>query len=165
MARPMRDLRHLEELSSTAALGMWADDVVLALDRATSGAGLTDAQAGLLREAAEMLEAALKRTEHPLTTPRTARQLAATDSALTVVATIVRSQPETSERDLLEAMASVLREAAAGRLGAEDTERIRPVMDLFGMVGEHQLVASNSVLTSRKEVRAWTETPATSSSS
>jgi hypothetical protein len=162
---PMRDLQHLKELSSTAALGMWADDVVLALDRATSGAGLTDAQAGLLRDAAEMLDAALERTEHPLTTPKSARALAATNSALTVVATIIRSQPEKSERDLLAAMASVLRESAEGLLTTDDTERVRPVMDLFGMVGEHQLVASNSVLSSRKEVRAWTEAPATSSCS
>lgn len=161
----MRDLQHLEELSSTAALGLWADDVVLALDRATSGDGLSAAHAGLLREAAEMLDAALERTEHPLTTPKTARALAATDTALTVVATLVRSQPEKSERELLAAMASVLREAANGALTADDAERVRPVMDLFGMVGEHQLVASNSVLTSRKEARAWTGAPAISSSS
>jgi hypothetical protein len=161
----MRDLQHLEELSSTAALGLWADDVVLALDRAISGPALANAQADILREAAEMLEAALERTEHPLTTPSTARALAATDTALTVLATLVRSQPNKSERELLEAMAGILREAADGALSVSDAERVQPVMDLFGMVGEHQLVASNSVLTSRKEERAWTEAPAISSSS
>ena len=161
----MRNLRHLEELSSTAALGLWADDVVLALDRATSGAELSDAHAGLLLEAAEILEAALERTEHPLTTPKTARALAATDTTLTVVATLVRARPEKSERELLKAMARVLREATEGKLSETDADRVRPVMDLFGMVGEHQLVASNSVLTSRKEARAWTEAPAISNSS
>jgi hypothetical protein len=161
----MRDLQHLEQLSSTAALGLWADDVVLALDRAMSDAALTDAQVGLLREAAEMLEAALERTEHPMTTPKTARALAATDTALTVVATLVRAQPEKSERELLAAMASILRQAAGGALTADDAERVRPVTDLFGMVGEHQLVASNSVLTSRKEAQGWTGAPAISSSS
>jgi len=161
----MRDLQHLEELSSTAALGLWADDVVLAVDRATSSASLSDAQAGVLREASEMLEAALERTEHPLTTPKTARGLAATDTALTVVATLVQGQPEKSERELLTAMASVLREAADGALTMDDAERLSPVMDLFGMVGEHQLIASNSVLTSRKEARAWTGAPAISGSS
>ncbi|MCA1706311.1 MAG: hypothetical protein LC808_24810 [Actinobacteria bacterium] len=161
----MRDLRHLEQLSSTAALGLWADDVVLALDRARSGTVLSDAESGLLRDAAETLEATLERTEHPLTTPKTARGLAATETALTVVATLVQGQPEKSERELLAAMASVLRQAADGALTTDDAERVSPVMDLFGMVGEHQLVASNSVLTSRREARAWTAAPAISSSS
>jgi hypothetical protein len=156
----MRDLRHLEQLSSTAALGLWADDVVVALDQATSGGDLSDVHAKLLYEAAEMLDAAVERTEHPLATPKTARGLAATDTTLTVVATLLRAQPGKSERDLLKAMASVLRKAAEQTLGADDVQRVRPVMDLFGMVAEHQLVASNSVLTSRKEARAWTETPA-----
>lgn len=161
----MRDLQHLEELSSAAALGLWADDIVLALDRSTSGAGLTDADPDLLCEAAQMLEDALERTEHPLTTPKSARALAATDTALTVVATLVHGQPEQSERELLAGMAKVLREAADGGLTADDADRTRPVMDLFGMVGEHQLVASNAVLASRKEARAWTGAPAISSSS
>jgi hypothetical protein len=161
----MRDLQHLEELSSTAALGFWADDVVFALDRATSGAELSRTQADLLREAAETLKEALERTEDPLMTPKTARALAATNTTLTVIATLARTRPEKSERELLEAMTKVLLEAAEGKLSETDADRVRPVMDLFGMVGEHQLVASNSVLTSRKEARAWTEAPAISSSS
>ena len=81
------------------------------------------------------------------------------------MATLVQGQPEKSERELLTAMASVLREAADGALTMDDAERLSPVMDLFGMVGEHQLIASNSVLTSRKEARAWTGAPAISGSS
>ena len=106
----MRDLQRLEELSSAAALGLWADDVVLALDRATSGFALAETDATLLSDAAEMLEAALQRTEHPLATPKSARGLAATNTALT-------------------------------------------------------LVASNSVLASRRDSRAWTATPSMSISS
>ena len=161
----MRDLQRLEQLSSTAALGLWADDVVLALDRAMSGSGLTDADPQLLNEAAEMLEAALERSEHPLSAPRSARSLAATNTALTIVATLAREQPGGDEQQLLHAMASVLREAASGGIRAEDADRVEPVMDLFGMLGEHQLVASNSVLASRKDSRAWTETPSISNSS
>ena len=44
----MRDLQRLEELSSAAALGLWADDVVLALDRARSGSALVETDATLL---------------------------------------------------------------------------------------------------------------------
>src|SRR5689334_2200386 len=72
-AMTMRDLQRLEELSSAAALGLWADDIVLALDRAATDAELVDADTRLLTDAAEMLEAALERTEHPLATPKSAR--------------------------------------------------------------------------------------------
>jgi outer membrane receptor for monomeric catechols len=160
----MRDLQRLEELSSAAALGLWADDVVLALDRATSDAALADADAQLLNGAAEMLEATLQRTEKPLATPKSARTLAATNTALTIVATIVREQPGTNEHEILTAMAGMLREAGNGTLTQTDTERVDPVMELFGMLGEHQLVESNSVLASRKDSRAWTATPSISNS-
>jgi hypothetical protein len=161
----MRDLQRLEELSSAAALGLWADDIVLALDRATSDTDFAETDAKLLTGAAEMLEAALERTEHPLVTPKSAHGLAATNTALTLVATLVRRQPGTDEQAILGGMALILRQAAAGSLAGEAAERVRPAMELFGMIGEHQLVASNSVLASRKDVGAWTATPSMSSSS
>ena len=161
----MRDLQRLEVLSSTAALGLWADDVVLALDRAMSGAGLADADPQLLNDAAEMLEATLERTEQPLAAPRSARSLAATSTALNIVGTLVREQPGTDEQEILRAMASILRDAARGALNQGDAERVEPVMELFGMLGEHQLVESNSVLASRKDLSAWSATPSTSNSS
>jgi hypothetical protein len=161
----MRDLRHLEELSSTAALGMWADDVVIALDRAEAGTELSEAQVDLLREAAKVLDETREWAERPLATPKSARALAASDFALSALTTIAEGRQGKSGRDLLAGMADVLNEAADGRLPSGDTERARPVTVLFGLLGQHQLVASNSVLTSRKEARAWTETPAISSSS
>jgi hypothetical protein len=151
----MRDLQRLEELSSAAALGLWADDIVLALDRATSDAEPTEADVTLLTDAAVMLEAALERTDG----------LAATSTALDLVATLARRQPGTDEQAILRAMAAILRQAATGSLGGDASEGVRPVMELFGMIGEHQLVASNSVLASRKDLGAWTATPLMSSSS
>jgi hypothetical protein len=59
----------------------------------------------------------------------------------------------------------VLRDAAKDGLGNESADRVEPVMDLFGMLGEHQLVESNSVLASRKDPRSWTETPSISNCS
>jgi len=161
----VRDLQRLEELSSAAALGLWADDVVLALDRATSGSALAETDATLLSDAAEILEAALQRTEHPLATPKSARGLAATNTALTLVATLVRKQPGTNQQKILRAMASILREVGQGSVTQDAAERVHPVMELFGMIGEHQLVASNSVLAFRKDSKAWTATPSMSSSS
>jgi hypothetical protein len=161
----MRDLQRLEELSSAAALGLWADDIVLALDRATSDAEPTEADVTLLTDAAVMLEAALERTEHPFATPKSAHGLAATSTALDLVATLARRQPGTDEQAILRAMAAILRQAATGSLGGDASEGVRPVMELFGMIGEHQLVASNSVLASRKDLGAWTATPLMSSSS
>lgn len=161
----MRDFQRLERLSSTAALGLWADDVVLALDRLISGTSRGDVDPQLLADAAEMLEAARERTEQPLSAPRSARSLAATSTALGIVAGLVREQPGTGERELLTAMAEVLRDAATGALSGEDVGRVEPVMDLFGRLGEHQLVLTNSVLASRKEPRTWTETTSISNSS
>lgn len=158
----MRDLQRLEALSSAAALGLWADDVVLALDRATSGPALADADPQLLTDAAAMLEATLERTEQPLSAPRSARSLAATSTALTLVATLVREQPGSDEQGILRAMASILRDAAKGGMSQGDADRVEPVMDLFGMLGEHQLVESNSVLASRKDANAWSATPSIS---
>lgn len=155
----MRDLQRLEELSSAAALGLWADDIVLALDRVTSGAAITQSDTDLLTAAAEMLEAALERAEHPLAPPKSAHGLAATNTALNLVATLARQQPGTDQQAILRAMASILREAAVGSLGGDASKRVRPVMELFGMIGEQQLVASNSVLASRKDLGAWTATP------
>jgi hypothetical protein len=161
----MRDLQRLEALSSAAALGLWADDIVLALDRVTSGAGFVDADRQLLNDAAEMLEATLERTEQPLSRPRSARSLAATNTALSIVATLVREHPGTDEQEILRDMAAILREAAEGTVGTDDAERVEPVMALFGLLGEHQLVESNSVLASRNDPSVWSATPSTSNSS
>lgn len=157
----MRDLQRLERLSSAAALGLWADDVVMALDRATSGTQLPE-DMQLLSDAAEMLEAALERTEQPLAAPRSARSLAETNSALTIVATIVSERPGSDEQEVLRMLASTLREAASGGVSQADADRVGPALELFGMLGEHQLVESNSVLASRKDSSAWTATPSTS---
>lgn len=160
----MRDLQRLEELSSAAALGLWADDVVLALDRAVPGTALAEDDVRLLNDAAEMLEAAVQRTEHPLSAPRNARSLAATNTALTIVAALVREQGS-DERQLLDAMAAILRDIAQGGLSQEDASQVDRVMELFGLLGKHQLVESNSVLASRKDPTAWMATTVISSSS
>jgi hypothetical protein len=153
----MRDLQRLEELSSTAALGLWADDVVVAISHAASGTALSDEDKAVLKEAAGVLESAAKRTAKPLSTPRTARALAATDTALVAVATLVSESGEDDRKKLMTALAKTVRRAAKSTLVEEnDSARLRLAMNLFGIFGELQLVESNSVLTSRKDSRAWT---------
>jgi hypothetical protein len=158
----MRDLQRLEELSSTAALGLWADDVVLALDRASSPDGVSNADRQLLDTAAGVLEETLERTSQPLSTPKSARALAATDTTLTAVAVLAQEQAG-NEQELLAQMVQIIREASDGALTVNDAERLRPVIALFGLVSELQLVESNSVLTSRKDTRTWTATQTISS--
>jgi len=155
----MRDLQRLERLSSTAALGLWADDVVLALDRAATGRGSrSESDVRLLGDAAEVLDAAWQRTDQPLVSPRSARALAATDTTLSAVAALLRGQSEGDRQHLLEVTAKVVRGAASGSLTDGDGERVQAAMKLFGIVGEQQLVESNSVLSSSKDARVWTET-------
>jgi hypothetical protein len=159
----MRDLGHLEELSSTAALGLWADDVVIALDHAMSGRAISEGNKEILRSAADTLKAAAQQTAHPMEVPRSAHALAATDSALTAAAALVQGQPEQNIQSLLESMAKVLDQASSGHVSEKNLDYAKQVVNLFGLLGERQLMASNSVLASRKEARAWTEAPATSS--
>lgn len=165
----MRDRQRLEELSSTAALGLWADDVVLALHRAVSAAGPSEADAALLREAADVLEAAQARTERPLSTP-SGRALAATDTALSAVAAVARAPAsaengagESADR-LLARVSKALLAAAAGRLRATAEEDLEPLIAVFSTIGRSQLIESNSVLSSRKDAGAWTAMPKTSGS-
>lgn len=157
----MRDLQQLEELSSTAALGLWADDVVVALSRVLESGG-NEADVALLKDAADILETAQHLTQEPLATPGSARSLAATETALRAVARLAIDVPETDEQELLTSIADVVRSAADGRLGTSDAGRIEPVIALFGLVGEVQLVESNSVLGSRKDAVTWTGTRTTS---
>jgi len=158
----MRDFEHIEELNSTAALGLWADDVVLALDQAQSGGDLSASYKILLEGAADVLRAAARRTEQPLTTPRSARDLAATDSTLMALATMAPEAADVSQR--LEAMAGILGRAAAKELSTEDAGPLQTVMNLFGQLGEQQLAASNSMLLSQKEGRGWLGALTTSTS-
>ncbi len=160
----MRDLQRLEELSSTAALGLWADDVVVAISRAVSGTPLSDPDKRLLKEAADVLASAAKRTAKPLSNPRTTRALAATDTALAAVATLVSDGKEAERRKVMTALAKVIRKALKDGLEEGDTAQLELAMRLFGIFGELQLVESNSVLTSRKDARAWTGTQAISPS-
>ncbi len=153
----MRDLQRLEELSSAAALGLWADDVVVAISRASSETQLSGADKTVLKEAADILESAAKRTAKPLSTPSTARALAATDTALVAVATLVSETGEGDRKNLMTALAKAIRRAAKGTLIEEDdSAQLALAMNLFGIFGELQLVESNSVLTSRQDSRAWT---------
>jgi hypothetical protein len=160
----MRDLQRLEELSSTAALGLWADDVVLALHRATASDGPSEADRRLLTDAADTLSATQARADQPLATPSSAQDLAATDTALSVVATLAQENAGSDEdraqevRGRLSDMADVLRAAAEGRLAGADEERLEPALGFFGRVGEVQLVESNSLLASQKDLGPWTAT-------
>lgn len=153
----MRDLQRLEELSSIAALGLWADDVVLALNRLATSKTPDAGDTELIEEAADVLDAARRRTEEPLSSPGSARALAATETALTAVASLAHKHGDGNSSEVLEQIAELLRRAARGELH-DNAEALEPATRLFGRVGELQLVASNSVLTSRKGSRAWMAT-------
>lgn len=160
----MRDLQSLENLSSTAALGLWADDVVLALHRALTNPTVGERDQRILSDAASTLVATRTRADEPLAPAGTARDLAASDTALSVVASLahrqaLRGEDRTKEiGGFLSAMAEVLREAAEGRLIGAAEEQLEPALGFFGTVGEVQLMESNSVLAARKDLGAWTAT-------
>jgi hypothetical protein len=167
----MPDLQRLEKLSSTVALGLWADDVVLALQRSTTSDTPSEADRRLLTNAASTLIATQMRADQPLSTPSSARDLAATDAVLRLVATFAQKHARSDEdralevRELLSTMSKVLHEATEGRLAGAEEQQLEPAISFFGALGEAQLVESNSVLASPKDPAPWTVTRMISASS
>jgi hypothetical protein len=165
----MRDLQSLENLSTTAALGLWADDVVLALHRAVTGTAVGERDKRILSHAASTLAATRTRADEPLAPAGTARDLAASDTALSVVASLAQEQAGGAEDQteeigvFLSAMADVLTDAADGKLAGASEEQLQPALRFFGTVGEVQLMESNSVLAARKDLGAWMATRTISS--
>lgn len=163
----MRDLQRLEELSNAAALGLWADDVILALCRAIEATGPDEEDTALLTTAATVLDATRERAEQPTALPKSAQSLAATDAALDLAVSLTLQRvPEDTEGvpALLSSLADLLRKAAEGQLvGSTADTAIAPAANFFGKLGEMQLVESSSVLTSRKNGDTWTAMHKTSS--
>jgi hypothetical protein len=160
----MRDLQRIEELSTTAGLGMWADDIVLALHRAGDRSA-SEADRRLLGDAASMLDDALQQTESPLAAPRSAKGLIATDTALAAISSLRQRDPSENETQILSRLVAVMRSLASGSSAAGEADAVAPLIALFGAVSALQLQRSNAVLASRKDDQRWTATPQTLSSS
>jgi hypothetical protein len=160
----MRDLQQLERLSSTAALGLWAEDVILALDRVARLHVSSEVDSELLRGAAAILDAARERSEEPLAISVSSKALAATDTALDVAESLAEGRSSEQTRATLEEVAGVLQEAADGALGDEPEQRINAALDFFSAVGRNQLAASNSLSGSNRGSRSWMAAPTTLSS-
>lgn len=155
----MRDLQRLEQLSSATALGFWAEDVILALDRITRRGEREAEDRALLSEAAEVLEAAVGRSEKPFAAVGTAKTVAATDTALGVAESLAKANSPEKAQELLRKAASVLRDVAADR---EDVD-IQPAIDLFGAIGRQQLARGNAASGYGGGARSWAIEPVTSS--
>jgi hypothetical protein len=160
----MRDLQQLERLSSTAALGLWAEDVILALDRIARLQLSSEVDSELLLGSAKILDAALERSKEPLAISVSSKALAATDTALDVAEGLAEGGSSDQTRATLKEVAGILREAAAGDLGDAPEQRINPALDFFGAVGRNQLAASNSLGGSNRGSRSWMAAPTTLSS-
>jgi hypothetical protein len=159
-----RDLQRLEKLSSTAALGLWADDVVITLESASSGGALNASGQELLKAAANTLEEIRDEVDQPMVVPKSARSLATTDTTLSAVTALAREQ-DSDVKQMLGDMARAIRQVAHGQLAKEDSESLEIALDVFSLIGEYQLAESNAVLMPRKDRDAWSATKMTSASS
>lgn len=158
----MRDLQRLEKLSSTAALGLWADDVVIALDRARSGAQIDAAERELLESAAARLDEIRDQADRDIDVSRSARSLATAGTALTAIATLA-DEENSDEQHLLVEIAEVIRKVAHRKLESEDAAPLELALNAFVLIGEHLLAESNAVLMHRKDTDTWTATQMISS--
>jgi hypothetical protein len=156
----MRDLQRLEELSSATALGFWAEDVILALDRITRLQRDSKDDKRLLTDAAEVLDAAIERSQEPFAALSSAKGVAATDTALGVAENLNEEKSPEKIQEMLRQVAGVLREVEAGRGSDID---LAPAMTFFAAIGKHQLAVGNSVSGYSGGTGSWMAGPATPS--
>jgi len=158
----MRDRQRVEALSLAAAIGLWANDVVLALYHATTDEEVDAQDANLLSGAADRLQEATSRADKPLQTPLPTSGLATSEAVLNA-ATILAAHNRVGIGDVLIPAADTLRQAATGSLRSLTTPQYDAVTLLFATVAEFQLIESNSVLSHHKDQRQWMETHTISS--
>lgn len=159
----MRNLQRMEKLSSATALGLWAEGVILALDRVTRLNQEDTADITLLNEAAGVLDLARDRSEKPLEEPMTTKALAAPETALDVAESLAEDRSPEKTQEMLGEVAAVLRKAATHRLGTSNSEAITPAIDFFSAVGRHQLAEGNLVSGYSGGIKSWAAGPMTSS--
>ncbi len=159
----MRNLQRMEKLSSATALGLWAEGVILALDRVTRLDHRDTADITLLNEAAGVLDVARDHSERPLEEAMTAKALAAPETALDVAENLVENRSPEKTREMLGEVAAVLREAAAQQPDPPRPEAITPAVDFFSAIGRQQLAEGNLVSGNSGGIKSWAVGPMTSS--
>ncbi len=152
----MQDLQRLEQLSSTAALGMWANDAILALDRIVRGKSTGDEDFLLLKEAAAALEAASREEEQP-DGPMSAGSIAFVERALDVAEQLTVGEDEDAAAL---ALLAKLAEELDQIVETHQSEDPRKPAAFFNALSRQQLAATQSVLNSGQEA-AWTAGPTT----
>ncbi|HEX3361908.1 MAG TPA: hypothetical protein VHS74_13025 [Solirubrobacterales bacterium] len=150
----MPDLQRLEQLSSTAALGMWANDAILALDRVARGKPAGDADFVLLGEAAAALDAASHERELP-DGARPVSSVSLVERALEVAERMTVGKGGGAQSFLAD-----LAEELRGVVQTHQTEDLERPVAFFSALSRQQLAATQSVLNSRQEA-SWTAGPMT----
>jgi len=152
----VRDLRHLEELSSATAFGSWANDVVVALDRARLGDQFGDGDVEVLGEAAVLLRGLDDRNLRRQASG-VARSLTAGQTTRTAFASVIGRDEGRDQKAILERLASTVEKAAKRAIPTGDNASVDALIHLFERIGDLQLVKSNSIWSARKRA-AWTAT-------
>lgn len=158
----MRNIYRSERLSAATGLGLWAEGVLLALDRTTRLHADSDADRRILEEAAEILETARGQSERPREAAPAAKALAATDTALDIAESLVDDPSPEKTQERLSAVAIVLRGAASQKESVAKLE-IEPAIEFFSAIGRSQLAEGNRVGGANGGLKPWTATSMTSS--
>lgn len=155
----MRNLERIEKLSSATALGLWAENVILATDRLVRLEQDTGSDKALLIDAAEVLDAAIERSEEPFAALQTTKAVAATDTALDIAEELSDDPSPEKTQETLRSVSSILREVAAGEGADLD---LKPAMSFFSAVGKHQLALGSSISGYSGRAGSWVARPMTS---
>lgn len=151
----MRDRQMVEELSVAAAVGLWADDVVLAVDRimhSPNTVATEDSQ--LLMDAAATVDQARRLIDEPMAATTGIHDVASMDASLTLASALLQEERATNSGHVFERIARTLRSVADASVRTESDE-INKLLAVFARIAEIQLRESSAFLIEGTEGAGW----------
>jgi hypothetical protein len=160
----MRERQQFEELSSAVALGLLAENMVLALGRVLRGDPVRDTDRPVLEDAKRLFETLGDDTIVPLN--RMYDRMFA-DDAYRDTLRIVREQvPDQSDREIATQLAALIGSVLEGAVDEELRVRLASLREIFVEVGKTMLLRSNELMRSEQEtISSWRPMQAISLSS
>lgn len=141
----MQDLHRQEELSGVVALGLSAEEVVLAAGRLSRGS-VDEADVPTVEYGARVLRALGDVVANPFGIASDSAGFMSSDGFIDAIRAVRAQAPGQDLKSYSEALADVLEKAGRGEdLVASDRETLERVRDLFGAVGKTAMARANDL--------------------
>lgn len=153
----MKDAMGVERMSSIAARGLWADDVVVAIHHRTQGAPLSPPERETLEYAANVLNAVRSLFEDPAGISDGVDSPDTVDSAVMACQVLLGDEDlEATETAISEMLSAVTSATGTGIPTDDEMPGLVLASKLFGILGVSQIEESSSVLWTGKDSGQWT---------